>query len=212
MVDQDKERLYNIEFILKDIKDHIVKPIMDHIDKSIKDLEERLTRKIESKNKAKSAFVKTLDFDELLKDWSDDKKDVVKEELKSKSYNNIQLKDLCAKNNIKIKARPTKAQIIEAIISELNRRLEAEKEPEIPLEEVEGLRQKFNEYSRTWASAKEREEEKQNEEEVMDELKNLSEEYIRRLFDANHLEVKGSLSKENMLKAMYAKFRERRRY
>ncbi|MBF0606538.1 MAG: hypothetical protein HQL61_03160 [Magnetococcales bacterium] len=68
----------------------------------------------------------------------------------------------------------------------------------------EQLEQKFNEYSERWASGKE------GEKAVRNELESYSEEDIRHLFDANHLEVNGELSRANMLKAMYAAFRERR--
>ncbi|KJU85146.1 hypothetical protein MBAV_002662 [Candidatus Magnetobacterium bavaricum] len=201
MTDQNKETLYG--------NDLIIETITGRIAKLLGEFEKRITLQIESIKPAKkppkpskliSAPIPSIA--ELQKYWDDDNKDEIERILKSLEGHNVgYLRTWCSQNGIeKVKSKTIRPDVIKAIrvkIDEL-------KKSTMTDEEREQLEQKFNEYSERWASGKD------SEKAVIDELESYSEQEIRRLFDANHLEVNGELKKTNMLKAIYAAFRERR--
>ncbi|MES0335516.1 MAG: hypothetical protein SFH39_04040 [Candidatus Magnetobacterium sp. LHC-1] len=197
MINQDK--LTNNDIMIA------IQNLQDHIDNSIKGLEERIIKAITEKEPLPPSKM-----DELLEDWRAGKKDEA--ERKLKKYTVQTLKDLCIENELKIKSKPKKEDFIKAIKSKLGEISEPKQVIEISPKDRESLQSKFNNLSRTWASGEEKEEEEAKEKEVENELEKYSDEDLKRLCEANYLEVKGELVRENILKAIYNKFRERRRY
>ncbi|WP_040334535.1 hypothetical protein [Candidatus Magnetobacterium casense] len=209
MIHQDKDKLTNLDIIkaLKDINNSI-KNLEEHlskIDKAIADIKD---------NKPKKEPLPLSTMDKLLEDWNIGKKDEVEQEIRTHTIPT--LKKLCTGSGLKTKTRPSKEELISLITSNLNELSKQKSQPTQTIElssgDREKLQSKFNELSRIWASGEEKKEEEAKEKEVKIEVERCSDEDLQRLCEANYLEIKGEPIRENMLKAIYNKLRERRRY